>query len=100
FVALGLGRESTVVACMRNRLELVVSYLAAQRIGAVHAPANFRLSLPELQHCVDLVSPAAVLFDTETDSTLGANVELGAARRVRVEDGGGGRVRIAASEKT
>ena len=97
FVALGLGPGSTVVACMRNSLELVVSYLALQRIGAVHAPANFRLSLPELQHCVDLVSPAAVLFDTETDSSLGASVGLGPAQRVRIEDGDDGRLRIAAS---
>jgi 2-furoate---CoA ligase len=85
FLALGLGPGNTVVACMRNRLELVVAYLALQRIGAVHAPVNFRLSLSELQHCVDLVRPAAVLFDCESVSSLGANVELGPACRLCVD---------------
>ena len=87
FLALGLGPGNVVVACMRNRLELVVAYLALQRIGAVHAPVNFRLSLAELQHCVDLVRPAAVLFDSESVSSLGANVELGPACRLCVDYG-------------
>ncbi len=87
FLAQGLGPGNTVVACMRNRLELVVAYLALQRIGAVHAPVNVRLSLSELQHCVDLVHPAAALFDSESVSSLGANVELGPARRLCVDYG-------------
>jgi 2-furoate---CoA ligase len=84
-LGLGLGPRSTVVACMRNRLELVVAYLAVQRIGAVHAPVNFRLSRSELQHCVDLVRPAAAVFDSETVSSLGAHVELGPAHRLCVD---------------
>lgn len=79
-LALGIRRADTVVVCMRNSLELVVAYLAVQRIGAVHAPVNFRLSLSELQHCVDLVEPAVVLFDSETASSLAADLELGAAQ--------------------
>ena len=85
FLTLGLSRGSTVVACMKNRLELVVVYLAIQRIGAVHAPVNIRLTPRELQHCVDLVRPTAVLFDSETIASLGANIELGSALRFRVD---------------
>jgi 2-furoate---CoA ligase len=85
FLGQGLGPGSTVVACMRNRLELVVTYLALQRIGAVHAPVNFRLSLSELQHCVDLVRPAAVVFDAEAVSSFGATIEVGAASRLCVD---------------
>jgi 2-furoate---CoA ligase len=84
-LALGLRPRDTVVACMRNGLELSVAYLALQRIGAVHAPVNFRLSLPELQHCVDLVRPAVVLFDAETVRSHGENVELGGAWRICVD---------------
>ena len=85
-LALGIRRTDTVVVCMRNRLELVVAYLALQRIGAVHAPVNFRLSLSELQHCVDLVEPAAVLFDSEAASSLATDLDLGAAHSICLDD--------------
>ncbi len=75
-VALGLRAGDPVVACMRNRLEVVVAYLALQRIGAAYAPLNFRLNLSELQHCLDLVQPVAVLFDSETSASLAANLVL------------------------
>ncbi len=90
-LALGLGSGDTVVACMRNRLELVVAYLAVQRIGAVHAPVNFRLSPSELQHCVDLVRPAAILFDSESVSSPGASLELDSACRLCLDYGSGER---------
>jgi 2-furoate---CoA ligase len=81
---LRLGAGDVVLACMRNRLELVVAYLAVQQIGAVYAPVNVRLSASELQHCVELARPAAVLFDPESVA-LGTEVELGSAQRLCVD---------------
>ena len=63
FLEQGIRRGDRVMCCMRNRAELVEIYFALQRIGGVYSPVNFRLSLAELGHCVDLIEPRAIVFE-------------------------------------
>jgi 2-furoate---CoA ligase len=51
-VARGVGAGDHVAAALRNRLETAVLYWAAQWLGAVFVPLNWRLRADELSYCV------------------------------------------------
>jgi 2-furoate---CoA ligase len=50
--ALGVGPGDRVAAVLKNRLETAVLYWAAQWLGAVFVPLNWRLRPEELTYCV------------------------------------------------
>ncbi len=50
--ALGVGPGDRVAAALKNRLETAVLYWAAQWLGAVFVPLNWRLRPDELTYCV------------------------------------------------
>jgi acyl-CoA synthetase (AMP-forming)/AMP-acid ligase II len=55
-----------------NRAEYVEIELAAAYLGAIVACQNWRLAAAELQHCLDLVSPALVIASRRFAPTLSA----------------------------
>jgi acyl-CoA synthetase (AMP-forming)/AMP-acid ligase II len=59
----GVGPQDVVVFDLFNCAEFVLSWLAAQRLGAVAAPINFRLSPGEVAHILDDSRPAAFVYD-------------------------------------
>lgn len=59
----GVQRGSVVAFQLFNTPEFVLTYLAAQRAGAVAAPVNFRFSPGETAHVLDDSRPRAYLFD-------------------------------------
>jgi Acyl-CoA synthetases (AMP-forming)/AMP-acid ligases II len=61
-----------------NRAEYIEIELAAAYLGAIVACQNWRLAAAELQHCLDLVSPALVIASRRFAQTLSA---LRSARR-------------------
>jgi acyl-CoA synthetase (AMP-forming)/AMP-acid ligase II len=59
----GVGRGDVVVFDLFNCAEFVLVWLAAQRLGAIAAPINFRLSPGEVAHVLDDSRPAAFVYD-------------------------------------
>lgn len=71
--ARGIGRGDRVAVFMRNRLEVVESYLAACRLGAIAVPVNFRLVAEEVAYILDDSGARAMLVDhTLTGTAAGA----------------------------
>ncbi len=62
-VLLGLGvvAGDRVAILSENRTEFIEATLAAGKIGAILACQNWRLAVPEMQHCLSLVEPRAIL---------------------------------------
>ena len=58
---LDIGRGDRVAILAENRLEYLELLFAAGKLGAIVAALNWRLSDPELRHCIDLVAPKALL---------------------------------------
>ncbi len=74
----GVGRGDRIAMISQNRIEYIEVILAAGRIGAIVTCQNWRLALPELQHCIDLVSPSLIAASDRFDALLGG-LELGGA---------------------
>ncbi|MSO90744.1 MAG: long-chain fatty acid--CoA ligase [Acetobacteraceae bacterium] len=60
-LGLEIGRGDRVAILSENRLEYLELLFAAGKIGAIVAALNCRLSDLELHHCIDLVTPKAIL---------------------------------------
>jgi acyl-CoA synthetase (AMP-forming)/AMP-acid ligase II len=52
-----------IVFALFNSAEFVLVWLAAQRLGAIAAPINFRLSAGEVAHVLDDSQPAVFIYD-------------------------------------
>ncbi len=59
----GVGRGDAVVFSLFNCPEFVLTWLAAQRLGAVATPINFRLSPGEVAHILDDSRPHTFVYD-------------------------------------
>jgi acyl-CoA synthetase (AMP-forming)/AMP-acid ligase II len=74
----GLGAGDVVVFDLFNCAEFVLVWLAAQRLGAIAAPVNFRLSPGEVAHVLDDSRPAAFVYDAALAKTAAAALALAA----------------------
>jgi acyl-CoA synthetase (AMP-forming)/AMP-acid ligase II len=52
-----------IVFALFNGAEFVLAWLAAQRLGAIAAPINFRLSAGEIAHVLDDSQPTVFIYD-------------------------------------
>ncbi|MGH9061561.1 MAG: AMP-binding protein, partial [Acidimicrobiales bacterium] len=59
----GVRQGDRVAVLMTNRLEVVESYLAACRLGAVVVPVNFRLAADEVVYIIEDSGAVALLVD-------------------------------------
>ena len=69
-LGLGIRRGDRVAILSENRLEYLELLFAAGKIGAIVAALNWRLSDPELRHCIGLVSPRAILLAPAYAATM------------------------------
>jgi acyl-CoA synthetase (AMP-forming)/AMP-acid ligase II len=67
--ARGLSAGEVVVFDLFNCAEFVLLWLAAQRLGAIAAPINFRLSPGEVAHVLDDSRPSAFIYDAALAQT-------------------------------
>jgi acyl-CoA synthetase (AMP-forming)/AMP-acid ligase II len=74
----GVGPGDVVVFQLFNSPEFVLLWLAAQRLGAVAAPINFRLAPGETAHVLDDSLPRAFFYDPALEPA--ARDALGRAR--------------------
>ena len=70
FESQGLSKGDRVAVLARNCLEYLVIELAAAKSGLIVAALNWRLSDPELAHCINLVSPALIVLQVEYAETV------------------------------
>jgi len=63
FRALGITEGDRIAGCAANHNELVVAFLASQRIGAVWVGINRALALPEKKYLIDDCGAALFLCD-------------------------------------
>ncbi|MEV5843583.1 AMP-binding protein [Streptomyces sp. NPDC051985] len=62
----GVGAGDRVAVLMRNRLEVVESYFAAMRLGAIAVPVNFRMVAPEVRHILADSGAKVLVVDGES----------------------------------
>lgn len=63
--ALGVGRGDRVAVFMMNRTEVVESYLAVMKLGAIVVPVNFRLTVPEAEYIVENADAKVLIADDD-----------------------------------
>ena len=68
--ARGVQAGDVVVLDLFNCPEFVLVWLAAQRLGAIAAPINFRLSSGEVAHVLDDSRPAVFIHDAALTSVV------------------------------
>ncbi|KAM0550826.1 hypothetical protein ACHAPJ_008689 [Fusarium lateritium] len=68
----GIGPGDRVLVMMKNSVEMVASWLAANRLGAVWIPVNTELKSVTLKHVVEAAEPKIAIVDEEFWPTLQA----------------------------
>ena len=76
----GIEPGDAVVFSLFNGPEFVLTWLAAQRLGAIPAPINFRLSAGEVAHVLDDSLPRAYVYDQALQRTAADALDPGRAR--------------------
>ena len=62
----GIGKGDRVAAVLTNRPEFLIATLAANAVGAIIVPINFRLAAGEIAYVIDNVDPALLLVESFT----------------------------------
>ncbi len=86
--AAGVTAGDAVVFSLFNGPEFVLVWLAAQRLGAVAAPINFRLSPGEVAYILDDSRPRAFVYDDALGDTAAAALERAGHRPALVAAAG------------
>jgi acyl-coenzyme A synthetase/AMP-(fatty) acid ligase len=73
--AAGVQAGDAVVFSLFNTPEFVLVWLAAQRLGAIAAPINFRLSPGEVAYVLDDSRPRAFVYDAALAETAAAALQ-------------------------
>lgn len=68
----GVAAGGRVGILTRNRIEQATAYFAAQKLGAVAVPMNFRLSPDDLVHVVTTAETSVLLYDEELADRVAA----------------------------
>lgn len=63
----GIQRGDRVAILSENKIEYIETHLALGLIGASAACQNWRLSLDELDHCINLVTPKLLVYSERFD---------------------------------
>ncbi len=77
-IELGVAVGDRVAMLAKNCAEYVELELACAKIGAIVCALNWRLAVPELEHCIRLVSPKVLIHQQEFDqpwAQIGPTVE-------------------------
>ncbi|CAM5540339.1 MULTISPECIES: class I adenylate-forming enzyme family protein [Streptomyces] len=77
--ALGIGRGDRVAVLAQDRIEVLESYFALARLGALFVPLNHSLAVPEVAGIIERVGAVAVLGESgllDRHTTLPASVRV------------------------
>ena len=85
----GVGPGDVVAFQLPNCPEFALLYLAAQRVGAVASPVNYRFSPGETAHVLDDSRPAVYVYDLSVAATAAGAVAMAAHPPTRLLEVGG-----------
>lgn len=60
---LGVSKNDRVLVLLKNRVETVILFWAIQKLGAIFTPVNIRLSVEDIQYCVNDVEAKYIIFE-------------------------------------
>ncbi|PZE20761.1 class I adenylate-forming enzyme family protein [Paenibacillus xerothermodurans] len=60
---LGIVKRDRVMVLLKNRIETVCLFWAAQKLGAIFTPINLRLSPEATQYCINDAEPKIVVYE-------------------------------------
>ncbi|MDA8194729.1 MAG: class I adenylate-forming enzyme family protein [Thermaerobacter sp.] len=66
----GVGPGDHILVILKNRRENVVSYWAAQWLGAIYTPINFRMTGSEILYCLNDCDPRLVIAEASLSAVL------------------------------
>lgn len=69
FLLNGLGKDDIILVQMPNIVELIVTYLAASRLGIIISPVPVQYQENELSSILDILQPAAVIVSPNFKQT-------------------------------
>ncbi|MFJ9691436.1 amino acid adenylation domain-containing protein [Kitasatospora sp. NPDC101183] len=76
----GAGPERIVAVLLPRSVELIVSFLAVQKAGAVYLPVDPDYPADRIAHILDDARPVLVLTDTEAEASIPGPVADGPSR--------------------
>lgn len=80
----GVNKNDVIMYQLPNSAEFVFCYLAPQKIRAINAPINFRLSPGETAAIIDDSRPAVFVYDAEYKETAEQALDLAAHQPKRI----------------
>ncbi|HHY67093.1 MAG TPA: AMP-binding protein [Alicyclobacillus sp.] len=86
---IGLKKGDKLLLVLKNRLEMVLLYWAAQMIGAVFTPINFRLSSDEVKYIVHDSAAKAVVYEPASEAAVKDALSGLEMIKIGVQDPGG-----------
>ncbi|MFJ4921492.1 class I adenylate-forming enzyme family protein [Streptomyces sp. NPDC088725] len=89
--ASGVRPGDLVAYQLFNGPEFALLYLAAQRLGAIGSPVNFRLAPGESAHVLDTGRPRVFVYDTAVTQNAGRALALAGHRPALIAHVGSGR---------
>ncbi|HEY6870077.1 MAG TPA: AMP-binding protein, partial [Novosphingobium sp.] len=78
--AQGVAQGDKVLICMPNRLEFILAFYGAWKLGAMPCPVSYRLVASELAEIVDLLEPRCIAADRSVKLAPGSFVDVDAVR--------------------
>ena len=93
--SLGIGHGDRLAVFMYNRLEVIESYFAGMRLGAIVVPVNFRLTPHEATYIVENSGSSVLIADHEL-ATQAAEIQSATAAELKVVVSGGAHGQIGA----
>ncbi|WP_217423913.1 class I adenylate-forming enzyme family protein [Agromyces sp. Marseille-P2726] len=93
YLALGLEPGDRIASLMPNRYELIAHYLACFRAGLIATPLNYRYTVAEIDHALDVSEARMLLTHVEREPDLAAServarLPLGTIGYLEAENGG------------
>src|SRR5687768_3771014 len=67
---LGLHPGDRVASLMPNRTALIIHYIACMKSGLISVPLNYRYTIPEIDHALQVSDASILLAHTEREGDL------------------------------
>ncbi|WP_255444930.1 class I adenylate-forming enzyme family protein [Synechococcus sp. ROS8604] len=73
YLSIGLCSGDRIASLMPNSLELLIHYLAGLRCGLVLTPLNYRYTVPEINHALDVSGARCLIYHCERQTDVDAS---------------------------